>query len=189
MPADEEPPRDDGGDGARLAHPANGRRRRALGRSRPGARGAYAAPVPAPRARLSLAGQRRIPFGIIAVAALRVVDAISIASIAVGRRPFPLSSLPSPLADTHVVMVVVLAWAGAALLGVIGLLLLRSWGWILTMVMVGVGLASALAGWYGGTPDYLELLLLVVTAFYLNQGSARSLGERGDAADDGPEAT
>jgi len=150
-----------------------------------GIEGGYAAPVPAPSARSPLAGLRRIPFGIVAVAVLRIVDAVSIASIAVGRRPFPLSALPSPLADERVILAVGLAWAVAALLGAIGLLLLRGWGWVLTMVMVGVGLASALVGWYGGAPDYLELLLLVVTAFYLNQGSARSLGERREAGDDG----
>jgi hypothetical protein len=127
------------------------------------------------------AGVRRIPFGIVAIAALRVVDAVSIAAVAIGQRPLPLNWIPAALADDRIIMAVGLSWAGAALLGVVGLLMLRGWGWILTMVMVGVGLAATLLGWYGGAPDYPELTLLVLAAFYLNQRSARSIIERSGA--------
>ena len=120
---------------------------------------------------------RRIPFGIWAVALLRVVDAAAIAAIAVGWRAFPMPWLPGPLTDPRLIAVVGLGWAGAAVAGVAGLLLLRSWGWVLTMVMVGVGLAFSLLRWAAGTPDDPELLLLVITAFYLNQRSARELAE------------
>ena len=132
---------------------------------------------PPPASTAAALGPRRIPFGILAVALLRVVDAAAIAAIAVGWRAFPMPWLPGPLTDPRLIAVVGLGWAGAAVAGVAGLLLLRRWGWVLTMVMVGVGLAFSLLRWAAGAPDDPELLLLVITAFYLNQRSTRALAD------------
>ncbi len=43
------------------------------------------------------------------------------------------------------------------------------------MVLVGVELALGLARVYVGLPDYLTLLILVITTFYLNQRSVRAI--------------
>ena len=57
----------------------------------------------------------------------------------------------------------------------VGLLLYQRWGWVLTMVLVGVELALGLARVYVGLPDYLTLMILVITTFYLNQRSVRAI--------------
>jgi hypothetical protein len=101
----------------------------------------------------------RPPFGILVVVVLRVLEAVGIAAAATGLREMVVD-LPEPLSDSPVILVVGLVWAGAALLGAVGLLLGRSWGWVLTMVMVGVGLAFTLFRIVIGLPDYVELLLL-----------------------------
>jgi hypothetical protein len=109
------------------------------------------------------------------VVGLRIIDAIGLAAVALGYRELVVDWLPGPLSDTRVILVVGLAWAGGALLGAIGLLLGRRWGWVLTMVMVGLGLVLNLYRVAAGVPDYLEVLLLVITTFYLNQRSVRAL--------------
>jgi hypothetical protein len=58
---------------------------------------------------------------------------------------------------------------GMLLLAVLGLMLLRRWGWILTMVLTGLGLAFGIWSYFQGTPSYVPMLLQVVMVFYLNQ--------------------
>ena len=71
-----------------------------------------------------------------------------------------------------------LVLAGAIILGVVGLLSFRRWGWVLTMVIVGFGLLVELIRVAIGQPDHLGLLLLVISAFYLNQRSVRAMAGR-----------
>jgi hypothetical protein len=68
-----------------------------------------------------------------------------------------------------------LTGAVLAVIGVIGLLANHRWGWVLTMVLVGVGLLLEIVKVAIGHPDHLGLLFLVATAFYLNQRSVRSM--------------
>jgi hypothetical protein len=125
-----------------------------------------------------------IQFGILVVVGLRILDAITLAAIALGARPIALDP-PPPLDDERLILVVGLAWAAGALVGALGLLLRLRWGWVLTMVMVGIGLAVNLVRVAAGVPDFLELLLLVVTAFYLNQRAVRAIaGQYRGVSDD-----
>jgi hypothetical protein len=51
----------------------------------------------------------------------------------------------------------------------IELLRLRSWAWILSMSVQGMGLFAALLGYMRGDPNYLTMFLGVLLVFYLNQ--------------------
>ncbi len=120
----------------------------------------------------------RWSFGILVVATLRIIDAVSMAAIGLGVQDLPVDALPIVLNSPDVTRGVDLILAAATLLGVVGLLAFRRWGWVLTMVIVGFGLFVELVRVARGQPDHLGLLLLVVSAFYLNQRSVRAMAAR-----------
>ena len=120
----------------------------------------------------------RWPVGILVVAFLRVIDAVSLAAIGLGIQGLPTDGLPlleeSPLLTQSLDIVL----AAATIIGVVGLLAFRRWGWVLTMILVGLGLLGELIRVAIGEPDHLGLLLLVLSAFYLNQRSVRAMAGR-----------
>jgi hypothetical protein len=120
----------------------------------------------------------RWPVGILIVAFVRIIDAVSMAAIGFGVRGLPTDGLPilaeSPILTRSVDIVL----AAATIIGVVGLLAFRRWGWVLTMILVGLGLLAELIRVAIGQPDHLGLLLLVVSAFYLNQRSVRAMAGR-----------
>ena len=61
------------------------------------------------------------------------------------------------------------------MIGVIGLLGGTRWGWVLTMLLVGLGLVFDLLQYLNGVPVPISLALHVLAAFYLNQRSVRSM--------------
>jgi hypothetical protein len=110
------------------------------------------------------------------VAALRLLHATELAVIGLGIGNIALRSIPvieSP--DMSILRVVYVAIAAIITLGVLGLLAMRRWGWVLTMVLVGFGLFYELIQVSRGRPDDLALLTLVISAFYLGQRSVREL--------------
>jgi hypothetical protein len=124
------------------------------------------------------AGGQALPsFGIVVVAALRLFDAVGLIFITLGLGQLPLTGFPI-LGDEGVTYWLNLFYAGLIITGVIGLLARQGWGWVLTMVLVGVGLVGELIRVAIGIPDYLGLLLLVISAFYLNQRSVRAMAGR-----------
>jgi hypothetical protein len=120
----------------------------------------------------------RWPFGILVVAFLRIIDAVSMFAVAFGVRDIPLTGLPILAESPILTRSIDLVLAAATILGVVGLLAYRRWGWVLTMVLVGVGLCGELIRVAIGQPDHLGLLFLVVSAFYLNQRSVRAMADR-----------
>ena len=119
--------------------------------------------------------RRRWPFGILAVAALRVLDATILAVTALSAGNLVLGGMPLIGADTTLTRVLDLSLAGLTIAGIVGLLLFRRWGWVLTLVLVGLALLGDLIRVAVGDPRHLSLLLHVVTAFYLNGRSVRAL--------------
>ncbi len=97
------------------------------------------------------------------------------AAIGLGVKGLPVDALPiledSPILTQSIDIVI----AVATIIGVFGLLAFRRWGWVLTMILVGLGLLAELIRVAIGQPDHLGLLLLVVSAFYLNQRSVRAM--------------
>jgi hypothetical protein len=117
----------------------------------------------------------RWPFGILVVATLRIIDALTLAAIGLGLRGLPVSGLAIVASSPTLTRSIELIIAAAIIVGVVGLLAYRRWGWVLTMILVGLGLAHELIRIWIGQPDHLGLLLLVVSAFYLNQRSVRAM--------------
>ncbi len=85
-------------------------------------------------------------------------------------RPFGIVAIAP-----EVVRVVIAGWAMALLAGALLLLALHRWGWVLLMVVTGLGLLGSLWQWWTGNPEPIRLALLVVTAFYLNGHQVRDL--------------
>jgi hypothetical protein len=55
----------------------------------------------------------------------------------------------------------------------LGLWFMRSWGWVLGMLLAGVGLAFDVYVYYQGQPAFAYMVLGVAIVFYLNQGDVR----------------
>lgn len=55
------------------------------------------------------------------------------------------------------------------LLSVLGLLMLKRWGWIITMILTGIGLTYAIWSYFQGNPHYIPMVIYIVIVFYLNQ--------------------
>jgi hypothetical protein len=117
----------------------------------------------------------RWPVGILIVASLRIIDAVSMAAIGLGVRGLPTDGLPALADSPMLTRSADIVLAAATIIGVVGLLAFRRWGWVITMILVGVGLLVELIRVAIGQPDHLGLLLLVVSAFYLNQRSVRAM--------------
>ena len=119
--------------------------------------------------------RRRWSFGLLAVAALRMVDAgLKLTQV------FGLPTIGAPLpviVGPAVTNTVAAVWAVVTILGVLGLLAHTRWGWVLTMLLVGGGLLLDLYQYAIGQPTPVALLIHVATAFYLNQRSVRSMAE------------
>jgi hypothetical protein len=120
----------------------------------------------------------RWPFGILVVSVLRLIDAGLLLFVGMAARGMPVSGLPILGNDPTITRALDFALAGLAIAGVIGLLAFRRWGWVLTMVLVGVSLLGDLIRVAIGEPGYLALTLHVLTAFYLNGRSVRALAHQ-----------
>jgi hypothetical protein len=115
------------------------------------------------------------PFGIVALVVLAVAGGLwALAGVAGLHAVDDFSLKGRPIAP-EVVRVVIAGWAMALLAGALLLLALHRWGWVLLMVVTGLGLLGSLWQWWTGNPEPIRLALLVVTAFYLNGHQVRDL--------------
>lgn len=73
----------------------------------------------------------------------------------------------------------------ALLLAIIGLLRQKRWGWTLTMILTGAGLAYNIWSYFQGNPYYLTMAVYIIMVFYLNQREVQSTfmarSRKGDA--------
>lgn len=131
----------------------------------------------------------RWPFGLLVVAVLRIANAVWLLQVGLSGVGSPRVGVPILIGDATVTRAADVTLAVLTIVGVIGLLLLQRWGWVLTVVLVGVGLLGDLIRVGIGAPDYLSLLFMVVSAFYLNGRAIRALvgvhfGAHDDRADE-----
>ena len=133
-----------------------------------------------PEAEATESGLRigRWPVGVVVVAILRLIDAVSMAAIGLGIRDLPTDALPIVVDSPLLTRALDIVLAAATIIGIVGLLAFRRWGWVLTMILVGIGLLVELIRVAIGQPDHLGLFLLVLSAFYLNQRSVRAMAGR-----------
>jgi hypothetical protein len=88
--------------------------------------------------------------------------------------------LTDMLRDTGLAHVAALVYVGISIGAAVGLWLIRSWGWILMLAVVTLGLAFDIAAWWRGSPGdheiqfYLRMTFDVVSAFYLNSSAVRN---------------
>ena len=115
---------------------------------------------------------RKRPFGIYAIIVLLLLN-ISILFLP-GVAAFMegigvvLPGFGSLVADQQA-MIPSLIIATVNLITVAGLLLLKRWAWVMSMVLAGISMAIGLVVYFEGRPLYVTMLLNVILVFYLNQ--------------------
>ncbi len=128
--------------------------------------------------------QRRVPFGVWAVAILSIVLWCLVLLDATGIRPSNSETVLAEALGTNRA----LDWffGGVAVLGIAGaiaLVRLMPIGFVITVILAGFGLLNALASQFVGHGDDLRLGVVVVAVLYLNQPSVRAVFGRGDDPD------
>ena len=129
-------------------------------------------------------GDRRIPFGVWVVAILSITLWIILILDAAGIRPSNSDTIIAQASGTARVLNWILG--GVAVIGIaaaIALLRLLTIGYVVTIVLAGLGLLNAIASQLVGRGDDVRLGLLVILVLYLNQPAVRALFGRGDTAD------
>jgi hypothetical protein len=87
----------------------------------------------------------------------------------------------SPADNINLSRQLYVAWGVVNLAAAVWLWTLSRRGWVLTMVLVGIGLIANLYLWSVGQPAWARMAIQAATAFYLNSSSIRALFERRDA--------
>ncbi|MDX1435393.1 MAG: hypothetical protein R3335_01185 [Anaerolineales bacterium] len=112
--------------------------------------------------------QRRRPFGLYMIVVLQVLIAVVLVLSLSGVEradPYLRALVQNPLYYTYVGWGLVIA----LVLGVIGMLRLRRWGWVLTMVITGLGLIFSIWSYFEGNFNYVAMIVNIMIVFYLNQ--------------------
>jgi len=118
------------------------------------------------------------PFGVAVLALLTTFNvAWSLAGLA-GFAPAQMGNALALVGDVPWVLPFLLALGAAGVIGALGLWLLRPWGWVLTMLVVGCALAFQLLMYWGGSFSPIRLLVWTIAAFYLNQREVRAIFQR-----------
>ena len=128
--------------------------------------------------------ERRVPFGIWAVAILVTLLWILVILDATGIRPSNSNTILADAVGTNRV----LDWivGGIAVVGIAGaiaLIRLKPIGFVITVVLAGIGLFNTLASEFVGKGDDLRLGVIVLAVLYLNQPAVRAVFGRADDPD------
>ena len=116
--------------------------------------------------------RRQRPLGVAVIAAFLVLDAV------LGASQLLLDSPYMTRTDTLIEMsdgmpVVIVALAALRILAAVGLWMGSRRAWVLTMLIVGIGLLFSFWVYWIGDPAYVRMVIDIVIAFYLNQGIVR----------------
>jgi hypothetical protein len=116
---------------------------------------------------------RRRPWGIWVVIGLQVALFVTLL-------PWFAEAFPglTPADNVDLSRELYLGWAFLNLVAALWLWTLSRRGWVLTMVLVGVGLIGNLYLWSIGEPAWIRMAIQAATAFYLNSAAIRELFER-----------
>jgi hypothetical protein len=118
---------------------------------------------------------RTRPFGIIAVCVFVLLNALTVLLILIGRPPEAFAWMLSSGALDDGARLFLLVWGALDVVAAVGLWSLSRRAWVLTMLLVGVGLLATLQQWWVGTPNHFRMALSVAAAFYLNSAAVRAL--------------
>src|SRR3954447_26594704 len=116
---------------------------------------------------------RRRPWGIWVVIALQVALFVTLL-------PWFAENFPglTPADNVQLSHELYLAWGVLNVAAALWLWSLSRRGWVLTMVLVGIGLIANLYLWSIGQPAWIRMAIQAATAFYLNSAAIRELFER-----------
>jgi uncharacterized membrane protein (DUF2068 family) len=124
-------------------------------------------------------GQR--PFGLKAIVALLLVQAIA-GAVMVAAYFFEnqlslaqLGTATNALSAASALVISQLLFAPLRLAAAIGLWRLHHWAWLLTMILLAYTLAFEIVAFFLAQPNFLMMVLGVVTVFYLNQREVQDL--------------
>lgn len=110
----------------------------------------------------------RLPFGIKAIIGLKILGLVSIL-FAVGLSGLQLTDPELDPIVIYMVIVISMLVGLLDLIAIIGLWRMARWAWTLTMLTIGISLASMLYRYSQEDPLYLNMALNVLMVFYLNQ--------------------
>jgi hypothetical protein len=82
--------------------------------------------------------------------------------------------MPFALVDSMVSGIVTVFLAALGVIIAIALLGMRSWAWLAAICLQGIGLASALYGYFRNRPNYFGMLIGIFLVLYLNQHEIRT---------------
>ncbi len=83
-------------------------------------------------------------------------------------------------ADRQMVEIgLLLAFALFQVVLVVGLWQMRSWAWLLVMIVTGLTMALQIWRYFQGFPDYPGMAINVLVVFYLNQRDVQRVFQRG----------
>ena len=113
------------------------------------------------------------PFSIIALAVLAAAGGIWVLGAAAALRPVDHYPFGDIELSNSVARAVALVWGVVLLVSAVLIALLNRWGWVVLMIVTGIGLLAALWQWWIGNPEPVRLAIFVMTAFYLNAREVR----------------
>ena len=111
---------------------------------------------------------RERPFGLYIIIILQVLIALSLAA---GLILLQVTGVDLPLLLRDQFLFKIYGWiiAGVFLLASLGLLRLKRWGWVLSMLLIGTNLVYNIWLYFQGDAHYLDMVANIVIVFYLNQ--------------------
>ncbi|HID53301.1 MAG TPA: DUF2127 domain-containing protein [Anaerolineae bacterium] len=68
---------------------------------------------------------------------------------------------------------------------VVGLWQMRSWAWLLVMIVTGLSMVLQIWRYFQGFPDYVTMTINVLVVFYLNQRDMQQAFQRGRKSEGG----
>lgn len=69
---------------------------------------------------------------------------------------------------------IVIFLAVLSMVAAVALIVVGRWGWVLAVAILGWGLVGELGLWWFGSPDYVALFLLTISAFLLTTPEMRA---------------
>ena len=130
--------------------------------------------------------KRKWPVGLVVIIVLQLALALLETLFLLGWKQSALALrllMKNPIFYTDVAGWVLV---GSLLMAVLGLLLQKRWGWLITMIVTGFGLFYTIWSYFQGAPRYFPMLIYVIMVLYLNQRDVQRLFREQTAPEPAP---
>ena len=108
------------------------------------------------------------PFGVYAIIVLQLLRALSVSFVVLPFVQDLSSTIAKNLENQNAFIVAISLIIAGNLVVCIGLFLLKRWAWIAVMILIGSNLLFSLWLYWNGTAPFIDMLIDVVSVFYLN---------------------